>query len=142
MPNYIDSLGNTMTCETQPNFDSWSPFDDYWLCVDWVTYHKKLVNDCGYSNDEALNIVQQKLQDRRLFGNEFFCQFDSEFREYFEDKGADFGFFSSIFYNTGKGVESVSSGFAKAGSILNLAIPVAFVGVGIYFAVKAYKKLK
>ena len=36
MAEYVDSLGEVMDCNTEPNYDSILPFDDYWLCGDWI----------------------------------------------------------------------------------------------------------
>jgi len=142
MAEYVDSLGNVMDCNTEPNMDSWSPFDDYWLCGDWITYHKMLVNQCGYSSDQALLIVEQKLQDRTTFGHEWFCQFEDEFREYFEGQGADFGVLSNTTNSVLETTEGLGSGLASVSKILKIALPIAVIGAGLYFGFKAYKELK
>tara|TARA_Y100000004_G_scaffold163786_1_gene193429 strand:- start:689 stop:1120 length:432 start_codon:yes stop_codon:yes gene_type:complete len=142
MAEYVDSLGEVMDCNTEPNYDSILPFDDYWLCGDWITYHKLLLNECGYSADQALLIVEQKLRDRAIFGHEWFCQFEDEFREYFESQGADFGFLSNTTNSVLETTEGIGSGLASVGKTLRILLPIAIIGAGVYFGFKAYKEFK
>ena len=148
MSEFVSSLGNEMTCETTPNLDSWIPFDNYWICNDYITYHKMLMADCGMTNQQALDKIEQELQDRTLFGHEYFCQFDVEFRTYFEEQGADFGFLSNIIYSVGGGasnvvdtLESGTSGLQYAGRILRIAVPIVLIAACAVYGYKAFNTL-
>ena len=143
MAEYVSSLGNVMNCDTIPNYDqSINPFDKHWVCGDWITYHKMLKDLCGYTTEEANNKVEQLLQDRWVFGAEWFCQFDSNFREYFESQGNDFGFLSNTTNNLLVTTENVTSGLGDLSKYIRIGLPIAIIGVGLYYGIKVYKELK
>tara|TARA_R110000824_G_scaffold178585_1_gene358368 strand:- start:2880 stop:3305 length:426 start_codon:yes stop_codon:yes gene_type:complete len=141
MADFIDSLGNVMSCDTEPLLDGWG-WADYWMCGDWITYHKMLMANCGMTKEQALLRVEQELSDRGTFAHEWFCQFDKDFREYFQSQGADFGVLSNIVNNVGQGTEGITDNFGNLGKYLKVAIPVALLGVGLFYGYKAYKSLK
>ena len=101
-----------------------------------------LKDECGKTQEQANLIVEQALADRDLFGHEFFCQFDKDFRDYFESEGNDFGLISNTVSNVGSGVENVTEGFGYAGKVLKIALPIALIGVAAFYGYKAYKSLK
>jgi len=141
MADYIDSLGNTMTCETEPLFDGWG-WADYWICGDWITYHKMLKDKCSMTKEQATAFVEQKLTDRSLFGHEFFCGFDNNFKSYFESQGADFGFFFNITNAALDTTENVADNMDQLSKYLKIVVPVALLGIGVFYSLKAYKALK
>jgi hypothetical protein len=143
MPEYIDSLGEVMNCDTIPNYDqSLNPFDDHWVCGDWITYHKMLKAECGYTMEQATLKVEQLLTDRWVFGYEFFCAYDSSFKSYFESQGADFGWFFDVTSNVLDVTENVTDGVGIASKYLRIALPIAILGIGVFYGYKAYKELK
>jgi len=141
MDNYIDSLGVPMDCNTVPNYDDWGS-DDYWMCGDWITWHKMLMNVCGLTQDQANLKVQQALSDRSLFGHEWFCQFDSDFSEYFESQGNDFGVLTNVVNTVGDTVEDTTKGLGNLGKVLKVALPIALIAIAAFYGVKAYKAFK
>lgn len=141
MADYIDSLGNTMTCSTEPMFDGWG-WADYWICGDWITYHKMLKDKCGMTNEEATLYVEQKLLNRSAFGHEFFCGFDNNFKNYFESQGADFGFFFNITNAALDTTENVANNLDQLSRYLKIILPITILGIGIFYSFKAYKELK
>ena len=143
MPEYVSSLGEVMNCDTIPNYDqSFNPFDNYWVCGDWITFHQMLKEQCGYSTEEANNYVSQLLHDRWIFGAEYFCQFDSNFRDYFESQGVDFGALSNATNNLLTTTENLTYGLGDLSKYIRIALPITILGIGVYYGVKAYKELK
>ena len=141
MANYTDSLGVPMDCNTVPNYDGWGS-DDYWMCGDWITWHKMLMNECGLTQQQANLKVEQAWSERSLFGHEWFCQFDKDFREYFISQGESFDVLTSVVYNAGQGVEDASKGLGNLGKVVKIALPVALVSIALFYGVKAYKAFK
>ena len=142
MAQYIDSLGNEITCDSTPVYDAWGWWSDFWVASDWITWHKKLKEDCGLSQDEANARIEQAWLDRGTFGHEWFFQFDSQFRDYFEGQGIDFSIFANIIYSVGKGTEDVVEGVGSTAKILKFAIPFAVIGIGLFYGYKAYQEFK
>ena len=77
-----------------------------------------------------------------MFGAEWFCQFDSNFREYFESQGNDFGFLSNTTNNILNTTETLTYGLGDLSKYLRIALPITILGIGVYYGVKAYKELK
>ena len=140
MANYIDSLDNPILCDSTPNYDGWF-IDNYWLATDWITWHKKLKEDCGYTQEEANAKISQAWTDRGTFGHEWFFQFDSDFRDYFEGEGMNFSSLANVVYTAGKGSENIISTAGSLTSILKIAIPAIVIGAGVFYGIKAYKEL-
>tara|TARA_E500000305_G_C4004221_1_gene228986 strand:+ start:519 stop:950 length:432 start_codon:yes stop_codon:yes gene_type:complete len=143
MAEYVDSLGVVMNCDTIPNYDqSFNPFDDYWVCGDWITFHKMLKNQCGYTQEEANNRVIQLWNDRWLFGHSWFCQWDQEFRDYFISQGSDFHPLVNVTNNLLNTTENLTAGVGDLSKYIRIALPITILGIGLYYGVKAYKELK
>jgi len=141
MGHFKDSLGNVMNCETVPDYDSWLPLDTAWIAGDWITFHQMLMEDCDLTPQQATDRVSQLLDDRALFGDEWFFGFDNNFVSYFEGFGADFGYGFNIVNGVAGGVENAAVGVFKVGKTFNWLVPAAVVGVAIYYGIKAYKTL-
>ena len=141
MADYIDSLGNVMDCNTEPLLDGWGWYD-YWVCGDWITYHKMLKDKCGMTPEEATLVVEQKLLNRSAFGHEFFCAFDDNFVSYFESQGTEFGFFFNIVNGVLDTTETLTDSLGDLSKYIRIALPIAILGVGVFYGIKAYKELK
>lgn len=141
MGNYVDSLGNVMNCQTEPIYDRWG-WGDYWMCGDWITWHKMLMAECSLTQEQANLKVQQALSDRDLFGHEWFCQFDKDFREYFEAQGNDFGVITNVVNNLGDTAEDTSDALGDIGKYIKIALPVTLVSIALFYGIKAYKELR
>jgi len=142
MPEYIDSLGEVMNCDTIPNYDNILPFDDYWMCGDYITFHKMLMAECGMTEEQASLRVEQLWIDRNAFGAEWFCSFNEEFYDYFTGVGWDFPALTDITNNLLDTTENVSAGLGDTSKYLRIAIPIAILGIGVFYGYKAYKELK
>tara|TARA_B110000902_G_C14230749_1_gene558778 strand:- start:979 stop:1404 length:426 start_codon:yes stop_codon:yes gene_type:complete len=140
MAEYIDSLGELILCDSTPDYDGWGS-DDYWLATDWITWHKKLKEDCDYTKLEANAIIEQAWTDRGTFGHEWYFQFDTDFRDYFQQEGMNFSSIANIVYTVGKGSEEIVSTAGTLTKILKYAVPALVVGIGIFYGMKAYKEL-
>jgi len=140
MAEYIDSLGELILCDSTPDYDGWGS-DDYWLATDWITWHKKLKKDCDYTQLEANAIIEQAWTDRGFFGHEWYFQFDTDFRDYFQQEGMNFSSIANIVYTVGEGSEEIVSTAGTLTKILKYAVPALVVGIGIFYGMKAYKEL-
>ena len=141
MSEFKDSLGNVMSCDTEPLMDGWG-WADYWQCADWITWHKMLKSECGLSTEEANLKVTTAWNSHGLFSHEWFCQFDQEFRDYFISQGESFSFLTNITYNIGVGVESATEALPSVGKYIKYAVPIALMSVAVFYAIRAYKILK
>ena len=76
--------------------------------------------------------IEQAWMDRGTFGHEWFFQFDSDFRDYFEGEGMNFSSLANIVYTAGKGSENIIKTAGGLTSILRVAVPAVVIGAGIF----------
>lgn len=142
------------TWNTAPNYDEWGR-DTYWSCDDWIQWHKLLKQHFG---DEKARYIWSTAYAKGSMGAAHWdCRtFNTTFREYVTknklDTQSSAGIFSpvinlaggvlDVFDGVGDFFSGLSKGIGKAGNVAKIIVPLALLGVGVYYGAKAYKNLK
>lgn len=137
-----------------PNYDEWGN-DTYWSCDDWIQWHKLL--KAHFGEEKARYIWTTAYSKGTMGAAHWDCRtFNTTFRDYASknklDTYASAGILSSVlnvaggaldvFDSVGDFISGLGAGLGKAGKVVKVIVPLAFVGAGIYFGVRAYQNLK
>ena len=106
-----------ITWDSVPDFDDWG-WDDYWVCSDWVNWHKEMkrVKGKSYADETFLKYWWQQTE----FASPIDCRsFNSAFRDYFSSENLlDALYNNSLVKIIGAGNDVIDSG---TGAISNTA---------------------
>jgi len=133
-------LGNT-TENDIVNITAGSEPSDDWGCQEWMTWHKRLVEE--YGPDLATDLFRSKWDDQGFFDWEISaCRYDTDFVNYFLSYGLDLrSFVSAIFTNTTEAVVNVTETAKDTTNTANWLLPVALGGVVVIGGVILYSRL-
>jgi hypothetical protein len=137
-----------------PDYDEWGR-DSFWSCDDWMRWHGLLKQHFG--PEKARYIWNHAYKQGTMFAAHSDCRtFNSDFRAYATKNnletyaGASFlgpvmnivGGAMDLIDGIGDAISGVAGGIGKAGNVIKIIVPLALVGTGVYFGVKAYQNLR
>tara|TARA_R100000231_G_scaffold112229_2_gene83211 strand:+ start:1222 stop:1671 length:450 start_codon:yes stop_codon:yes gene_type:complete len=133
--------GASITAQSTPDYDSFG-VDDYWTCNDWMIWHTRLKAEYGLTT--ANEIWMTAWNEQGAFESNYnWCKYNCTFAAFADRNNLPV---KNIFSRLTCGVVDVSSniadGFTTGAKVVRVAIPLAVIGVGIFYAFKAYKILK
>lgn len=133
--------GANITAQSQPDYDGWG-IDDYWTCNDWMIWHSRLKAEYGLSTANEKWITAWNEQDV-WESNYNWCKYNCDFAAFAQANNLPI---RNIFSRLTCGVVDVggniADGFTTGAKIVKVAIPLAVIGVGVFYAFKAYTTLK
>lgn len=137
-----------------PDYDEWGK-DSYWSCDDWMRWHGLLKEHFGA--EKARYIWNYAYKQGTMFAAHGDCRtFNSNFRAYAQKNNLDtyagtgilgpvlnvFGGALDLIDGIGDTISGVAGGIGKAGRVVKVILPLALVGTGVYFGVRAYQNLR
>ena len=140
MPEY----GVNITAQSFPDYDEWSPLDNYWGCTDWMIWYNRLEE--FYGSEEARMRWKSAWEQQRVGAGTWDCLYNEQFREFVDDN--DLGLenvVADVVTGAGDTISGLASGFGWVGRNIGWILPVALVvggGAYIYFQVNKGKALK
>ncbi len=109
-----------ITAESVPVLDGWG-FDDYWLCNDWITWHKLMKDKYGldYANTKLITAFESQ----SIGASGIDCRsLDGNFKQYAKDNGFYDALFTGIGGLLASGISAGQSGSsAVTGGIENIS---------------------
>lgn len=137
-----------------PDYDEWGR-DSFWSCDDWMRWHGLLKQHFGA--EKARYIWNYAYKQGTMFAAHGDCRtFNSNFRAYATKNNLDtyagtgilgpvmnvFGGVLDFVDGIGDTISGVAGGLGKAGRVIKVILPLALVGTGVYFGVRAYQNLR
>ena len=133
--------GADITYQSEPDYDSFG-IDDYWTCNDWMIWHTRLKAEYGLTTANEMWITAWDKQDS-WESNYNWCKYNCDFYAFTKKNGIDV---SHLLSRTICGVvnitDDVADGISGGAKVVKVAIPIAVIGVAIFYGFKAYKLLK
>jgi hypothetical protein len=137
-----------------PDYDEWGR-DSFWSCDDWIRWHALLKEHFGA--EKARYIWNYAYKEGSMFSAHSDCRtFNSAFRTYAQKNNLDtyagssflgpimnvFGGALDLVDGIGDTISGIAGGIGKAGKVFKVILPLALVGTGVYFSVRAYQNLR
>jgi len=124
-----------------PDLDGWF-VDSFWNCSQWITWHKKNVQELGKDQANEKFVYWWDQQD--TFASPFnTCKYDSDFYLYFKDQGIDTGWIVSKLFvgvdTLADGIPDLGKGLQNTFKLSKYILPIALIGFGLAYT---YRNLK
>lgn len=133
--------GANITAQSQPDYDGWG-IDDYWTCNDWMIWHSRLKAEYGLSTANEKWITAWNEQDV-WESNYNWCKYNCDFAAFAQSNNLPIrNVFSKLTCGVVDVGGNIADGFTTGAKIVKVAIPLAVIGVGVFYAFKAYTTLK
>lgn len=133
--------GAEITAQSQPDYDGWG-YDEYWSCNDWMIWHTRLKAEFG------LTIANEKWttawnKQGAWESNYNWCKYDCNFANFAQSNNLPIrNVFSKLTCGVVNVADNVAEGFTTGAKVVRILIPVAVIGVSIFYAYKGYSALK